>query len=102
MSSKMELEDSYSKIVKQRNLAIILCIIFFCTSIFFAFNPFVRENREATRIVDIQYVSSAYSDKYHNLSCEYAKKIKEENKLYYETEREARKAGKSPCSVCIP
>lgn len=99
---KKSLETDYSKTVKQRNLAILFCIIFFCCTVFFAFNPLVQKDREKTRIVNIQYVASVSSDKYHNISCDYAKKIKEENKLYYETEEEARKAGKSPCSVCMP
>lgn len=101
-SKEKTIENNYSKIVKQRNLAILFCIILFCSALFFAFNPLVQKNRGTTRIVDIQYVASVSSDKYHNLSCDYAKNIKEENKLYYETEEEARKAGKSPCSVCMP
>ncbi len=48
------------------------------------------------------YVASVGSDKYHRLSCRYAKNILEENAIYYETANDAELNGKVPCAVCMP
>lgn len=51
---------------------------------------------------EVKYIASKASDKYHLLSCEYAERISEDNRIYYETKTEAEEDGKSPCSVCLP
>ena len=51
---------------------------------------------------EAKYIASKASDKYHLLSCEYAERISEDNRIYYETKIEAEEDGKSPCSVCLP
>ncbi|MDQ7826388.1 MAG: Ada metal-binding domain-containing protein [Candidatus Eremiobacteraeota bacterium] len=50
------------------------------------------------------YVGStlAESRKFHVFDCQWAKKIKEKNAVYFKTRSEALKAGYSPCSVCRP
>ena len=51
---------------------------------------------------EAKYIASKVSDKYHLLSCEYAERISEDNRIYYETKTEAEEDGRSPCSVCLP
>ena len=51
---------------------------------------------------EAKYIASKVSDKYHLLSCEYAERISEDNRIYYKTMQEAEEDGKSPCSVCLP
>lgn len=46
-------------------------------------------------------VSSVNSEKYHIPSCEYAKEIQQENRVYYMTHDLAEADGKSPCSSCL-
>lgn len=63
-----------------------------------------QEQTEAATvpITEMKYVASRDSDKYHRLSCHYVDQILKENRVYYKTEEAARRAGKSPCSVCKP
>ena len=49
-----------------------------------------------------KYVGSVKSDKYHLPTCEWAERIKDENRIWFQTEEEAIKAGYKPCSVCNP
>ena len=46
------------------------------------------------------YVASKSGTKYHLPWCSGAKRIKEENKIYFKTKEEAEKAGYSPASNC--
>ncbi len=48
------------------------------------------------------YVTSKYSNKYHKPDCEWAKKIKPNNKIIYKNRREAENSQKIPCNVCNP
>lgn len=48
------------------------------------------------------YVGSTESDKYHNPSCRYAKKIAKTNQIWFDNKNEASSAGYSPCGVCKP
>lgn len=50
---------------------------------------------------DGDYVASVNSDVYHKKSCDYAEKIKNENRIYFETTGEARGSGRRPCEVCF-
>lgn len=47
-------------------------------------------------------VGSINSDKYHYEDCEWAKKIKPENQIWFSSPEEAWKAGYKPCKVCNP
>lgn len=49
-----------------------------------------------------QFVASKSSNKYHTLTCSYAKKIKDSNKVYYKTAAEAKADGKTACKRCHP
>ena len=49
-----------------------------------------------------RYAASRESDKYHRTYCHYVDNILPENLVYYSSEAAARRAGKSPCSVCNP
>ena len=46
------------------------------------------------------FVASRNGSSYHLLSCPGAKQIKEENKIWFQTEEEARKAGYKPAGNC--
>lgn len=52
--------------------------------------------------LDYKYVASRNSDKYHFPHCEWAKKIKTDNLVTFNTAKEARAAGYVPCKVCKP
>jgi micrococcal nuclease len=48
------------------------------------------------------YVGSANSDKYHKPNCEWAGKIKAENKVKFRSKKAAEAAGYRACKVCKP
>jgi hypothetical protein len=58
------------------------------------------EDKQPERTV--RYAASSESDKFHYLSCHYVDRIRSYNIVYYYTASEARRDGKSPCSVCCP
>ena len=47
-----------------------------------------------------QFVGSRNSDKYHPLDCSWAKRIKPENRIWFQSKEEAEKMGYSPSS-CV-
>ena len=49
-----------------------------------------------------QYVGSNKAKKYHYPNCKWAKKIKPENRVTFNSAKEARQAGYVPCKVCKP
>jgi len=51
---------------------------------------------------DGQFVGSVDSDKYHYPDCRWAKEIKPENEIWFDSVDEARAAGYMPCKVCGP
>jgi hypothetical protein len=54
-----------------------------------------QENKE------YQLIGSENSDKYHLPSCTWAKKIKPENRVCFESKEEARKQGYEPAGCCF-
>ncbi len=60
-----------------------------------------RQNR-AEADQEAMYMGSTTSDKYHNLDCRYAQKIKPENRIYFVDAEYARQKGYVPCKVCNP
>lgn len=48
------------------------------------------------------YVGSLQSNKYHYPSCEWAKKIKTNNEIWFADTAEAKAKGYVPCGVCKP
>lgn len=105
---------------KQRNIALVLCVVFFTLALLFAFHPAqaaaeLKETSavptsqndaitftEWTRRQNCEYVASVNSDKYHRLACDYVDNILEENMVYYKTPADAERGGKYACSVCRP
>lgn len=105
---------------KQRNIALVLCVVFFALALLFAFRPAqaaaeLKETSAAptsqndaitftewTRRQNCEYVASVNSDKYHRLACDYVDNILEENMVYYKTPADAERDGKYACSVCRP
>ncbi len=105
---------------KQRNIALVLCVVFFALALLFAFRPAqaaaeLKETSpvptsqndaitftEWTRRQNCEYVASVNSDKYHRLACDYVDNILEENMVYYKTPADAERDGKYACSVCRP
>ncbi len=49
-----------------------------------------------------KYVGSNKAKKYHRPDCQWAKKIKPENMVTFNSAKEARQAGYVPCKVCKP
>lgn len=49
-----------------------------------------------------KYVASKNSKVFHYVWCEYAQKIKPENRIYFSTREEALASGRRPCKVCKP
>lgn len=49
-----------------------------------------------------EFWASKKSNKYHYPTCQWAKKIKEENLIIFKTPEEAIKSGYIPCKVCRP
>lgn len=88
----------------QRNIALVLCAIFFVIALVFATRPASAASVK-TSVAGVRqekYVASSVSDKYHRLSCEYADNILDENRVYYDTAADAERDGKCACSVCRP
>lgn len=48
------------------------------------------------------FVGSTKSDKYHYPSCQWAKKIKPENEIWFSSSQDARNQGYVACKVCSP
>lgn len=91
---------------KQRNIALVLCVVFFALALLFATRPASAAPAAKAAVVSAQraeeVVASANSDKYHRLTCDYAGNILEENKVYYKTPADAERDDKYACSVCRP
>ena len=51
---------------------------------------------------EYKYVGSKKSNKYHYPSCRWAKKIKPNNLVTFQSAKEAQEAGYIPCKVCRP
>lgn len=88
----------------QRNIALVLCAIFFVIALVFATRPASAASvkTSVTGVRQEKYVASSVSDKYHRITCDYADNILEENKVYYKTPADAERDGKYACSVCRP
>lgn len=88
----------------QRNIALVLCAIFFVIALVFATRPASAASvkTSVTGVRQEKYVASSVSDKYHRLSCEYAGNILGDNRVYYETKADAELDGKTACAVCRP
>lgn len=48
------------------------------------------------------YIGNAKTIKFHREDCRWAKKMKEENKVYFETREGAVEMGYIPCGSCNP
>lgn len=94
------------KYVLQRNIAVVLCAVFFAIALLFATKPASAAPAAKAAVASAQQaeevVASVNSDKYHRLTCDYADNILEENKVYYKTPADAERDGKYACSVCRP
>ncbi len=49
-----------------------------------------------------KFVGSAKSDKYYYPDCQWAKKIKPENEIWFTSSDDARSHNYVPCDVCLP
>ena len=65
-------------------------------------DPVLPEYKDNATTSTTRYAASRESNKYHRPSCYYVDNILPENLVYYKSEEAARRAGKSPCSVCTP
>ena len=91
---------------KQRNIALVLCAVFFAIALLFATRPASAAPAAKAAVASAQrveeVVASANSDKYHRLTCDYVDNILEENRVYYKSPADAERDGKYACSVCRP
>jgi hypothetical protein len=64
----------------------------------------VEKNSKPAKQQDTEtkYVASKNSKVFHKANCQFAKRIKPENLVSYNTRDEAVKAGKNPCKTCNP
>lgn len=62
--------------------------------------PFPSAAKASTGTPGVGYVASKSGTKYYLPTCTGVKRIKEENKVWYPTEEEARAAGLTPASNC--
>ena len=60
------------------------------------------DQQEPRKDQEEQFVASSTSKKYHLPECRYARKIKQENRIYFHSHEEAEKEGYLPCKVCNP
>ena len=64
----------------------------------------ITESYDATssddEMVKIKYIGNKNSKKYHTATCRYAKNLKEENMVIFETLEQATLSGYIPCSIC--
>ena len=49
-----------------------------------------------------KFVGSINSDKYHRPNCEWAKKIRPDNAVWFSSPEEAKNTGYKPCKACRP
>ncbi len=61
----------------------------------------VRQEEE-NRSEEGEFVASTSSKKYHLPECRYAVKIREENRIYFQSAEDAEDQGYEPCKVCNP
>jgi len=61
-----------------------------------------QPDRQAPQVLSVEgkYVGSVNSDKYHAPWCSGAKRINEENQIWFATKAEAEQAGYIPASNC--
>jgi hypothetical protein len=57
---------------------------------------------DKSAVAEYQYVASKNSKIFHKPECRWAKRIKPENLVGYNSKEEVSKAGKRPCKVCKP
>lgn len=56
----------------------------------------------AALALSAEFWASKEGNKYHYPTCQYAKKIKSENRIVFKSAAEAKKAGFEACKVCKP
>lgn len=56
----------------------------------------------ATVLASSNYVGNANSHKFHYADCNAAGRMKEGNKVYFDTREEAIDKGYTPCKICSP
>src|SRR3989344_2109913 len=60
------------------------------------------DNKAQTKVLDTRGVASRNSEKYHYTWCAGAKKIKEENKVWFSSAQEAESRGYALAGNCLP
>lgn len=53
-------------------------------------------------VLAASYVGNLNSYKFHYQSCRMAKKMKQSNRIYFDSRQEAVNRGMSPCGICRP
>lgn len=73
----------------ERWVAVVVAVLFACSVCF------------AVDAKDAKFVGSKKTKTYHTPDCAAAKKIKEDNKVFFESEEEAQKAEFKACKKCV-
>ena len=91
---------------KRRNIALVLCAVFFAIALLFATRPAsaapAAKAAVATPSGWRKWWQAPTAIKYHRLTCDYVDNILEENRVYYKSPADAERDGKYACSVCRP
>lgn len=85
--------DEIRKLKEQRNIMAAMAAVLAIICIVLA----IRGD-----FLQIRYVGSTSSDRYHRESCEYADKIYEPYRVYYYSAAAAEADGRKPCALCEP
>lgn len=94
-------------------VSLIISILFFV--LFSSFDPLAKSQNEQKLTQSAEssgpfshtaddiamYWGSKNSDVIHKASCRHAKNISKENRVYYKSVEDAKKDGRTPCSVCL-
>jgi len=66
------------------------------------FSIVCSDSSKEKAVPQYKYIGSINSTKYHRPTCEWAKKIKPKNAIYFKDKKEAEQIGYVPCKVCKP
>ncbi|HHW39933.1 MAG TPA: hypothetical protein GXX19_02045 [Syntrophomonadaceae bacterium] len=86
--------------VKQK-IAILLCVLFLFSALTTGCHSKTSTSQPLQQS-EYQFVGSIHSNKYHYPTCEWAQKIKPENRIWFKDKADARAQGYVPCKVCSP
>ena len=79
-----------------------IILLITATAVLSALHSEEGDTTKSEKPQSIVYYASVKSEIYHHASCEWAQKIKSENRVIFKTREDAKAAKYKPCSVCKP